>query len=331
MIKRYAKPLILFSTVVFAMLLISLFISSLDTAKSKKDFFFIAETGFSLLLPMVGVILLGQLIVRYLDKDPLLTKKILSDPLDILDNDKDELIKELTIKNQSLESWKLNYLNPLTSEEVSKESLEDQTKSLIDKHVMDLINQKYIPSSIEENKIKYLETNFDAQLSGVITQINNTSKNASINLVLGIGLSFFALIILYLTITYNGFSYRKALPAGYTSQYLLHITPRIALSIFMEILAFFFLRLYKNSHDQVKYYQNEKINIESKVLALQTAIMYDQDSINAVIVSLLSVERNFVLKKDETTVDLEKVKVLSTSNNDFMNSIAKVFSAIKSK
>ncbi|WP_315983120.1 hypothetical protein [Aliamphritea spongicola] len=79
----------------------------------------------------------------------------------------------------------------------------------------------------------------------------------------------------------------------------LPLLPRILLVIFLEIFAYFFLRLYKDGLSEIKYFQNELTNLESKLIALETSYLTKNlASINKSVESLLKTERNFVLEKD---------------------------------
>ena len=80
-----------------------------------------------------------------------------------------------------------------------------------------------------------------------------------------------------------------------------HTVLRVSIALFIQTFAYFFLRLYKTSLEDIKYYQNEITNIESRWLALATA-KDKPEFIKPAIDSLLKTERNFVLKKGESTL-----------------------------
>ena len=64
-------------------------------------------------------------------------------------------------------------------------------------------------------------------------------------------------------------------------------------------------------------------NIESKFIALQTAlILKDADATNVAIQGLAHTERNFVLKKGESTVDLERGKIDNQHLKDTLEAIS---------
>ena len=84
----------------------------------------------------------------------------------------------------------------------------------------------------------------------------------------------------------------------------------MSLAVFVQTFAYFFLRLYKTSLDDIKYYQNEITNIESKWLALN-AVMEEKDKalLKIIVDSLSKTERNFILKKGDSTLGLERERL----------------------
>jgi hypothetical protein len=80
---------------------------------------------------------------------------------------------------------------------------------------------------------------------------------------------------------------------------------RSLVSVTCNIFAFFFLSTYRRNLSEVRYFQNELTNVQAKLLALSLTTDSNMKSVRAEILRKLSeVERNFVLRKGETTVDL---------------------------
>ncbi len=68
--------------------------------------------------------------------------------------------------------------------------------------------------------------------------------------------------------------------------------------------------MYKRNLDEIRYLSNERTNIELKMVAYKTALYKDDHGLlKTVIEELTKTERNFILKKDETTVEVQKYKV----------------------
>jgi len=98
-----------------------------------------------------------------------------------------------------------------------------------------------------------------------------------------------------------------------------HYIPRLSVIVFAELFAYFFLRLYKSGLADIKYYQNELTNVELKISALKVALAAkDNELLKIVIGELAKVERNFILKKNETTVEIEKVKTENLNTKDWL-------------
>lgn len=90
---------------------------------------------------------------------------------------------------------------------------------------------------------------------------------------------------------------------------IVHWVTRLSLVSFVEIFAFFFLKMYKTELLSIQYYQDELTSIESRKIALLFSIIHDnKDDISKSIDCLVSIDRNFKMDVNQTTVDLEKLK-----------------------
>ncbi len=179
-----------------------------------------------------------------------------------------------------------------------------------------------------------LTKTFDETRSRLLNEMSNLSRRSNLNLAVGtmttllagIGLIY---IVLFQSLNFLGGGIPPtisdaALPWVVVSHYL----PRLAVIVFAEIFAYFFLRLYKASLPDLKYYQNEITNVEMRLAALKAAILFRQnDSLAAVIESLSKTERNFTLKAGETTADIEKLKQESIDPNGLASGIVALLKA----
>ena len=111
-----------------------------------------------------------------------------------------------------------------------------------------------------------------------------------------------------------------------------YFLPRTTFVVLIELFAFFFLNLYRVSLSEIKYFQNELTNIESRILAMDAALFLDDSKALGEIATALSrTERNFVLKKGESTVQLEQDKVDAESMNTHLQSISSALAKLSSK
>jgi hypothetical protein len=84
---------------------------------------------------------------------------------------------------------------------------------------------------------------------------------------------------------------------------------RISIVFLVEVFAFFFLKLYSQTLGELRHTHNEITNTEMKSSGLQVAIASaDKKSIAYAAQSAINTERNFVLDKGKTTIDLERYK-----------------------
>jgi hypothetical protein len=149
-------------------------------------------------------------------------------------------------------------------------------------------------------------------------------RSANLNLVIGT-------LTTFLAISGLGFEVFKAsMDFTDTVELLSHYIPRLSLVIFIEIFAFFFLKLYKANLNEIKYFNNEKTNIDFKIISLKTAIYEEnQDLIKLTIEELIKTERNFKLDKNQSTVELEIRKNENTNSKLFTDIIQKLTDKIK--
>jgi hypothetical protein len=154
-------------------------------------------------------------------------------------------------------------------------------------------------------------------------QIERLISNSNLNLIIGITTTALAIIIL-------GFSIFQDNKFESTVDLLAFFTPRISTVIFVEIFSFFFLKLYKNNLNEIKYFQNEITNLNFKISSLKTAIKTeDKVALTKIITTFSETERNFILKKDETTEKLESLKTENNQSSSFTKSIKELVEAIK--
>lgn len=103
---------------------------------------------------------------------------------------------------------------------------------------------------------------------------------------------------------------------------LLSSLPRLSLAIILEVFAFFFLRQYRNSLMEEKYFQNEVTNIECQQASIEGALMTaSSDLKDQIFKELASTERNRILDKDQTTVDLERMKSETKQSTDVLTKV----------
>ena len=149
----------------------------------------------------------------------------------------------------------------------------------------------------------------------VLQEISDLNRRGIVNLTIGGTTSVVAAAVLLISL----FDTAKSLDVLVLAPMLNYYIPRISIVVFVEIFAFFFLRLYRNNLSDIKYYQNEMTNLDSKYLALKTALSYeDEELVKLALTEILKTERNFILRKGETTISVESEKLQDAADRSFI-------------
>lgn len=172
--------------------------------------------------------------------------------------------------------------------------------------------QELVTTNIQRESVEQLFRSIADRLG---REVQDQAKRGNLNLILGIlttlaGLSVLGYSVFYAPITQS------------PNEILAYFVPRVSLVILIEVFAYFFLRLYKQSLSEIKYFQNEITNIESRQLAIQFAARHSESDLRLKIVEeLVKTERNFLLSKDQTTVELEREKLSRGTYSELLSSI----------
>tara|TARA_B100001250_G_scaffold405348_1_gene422701 strand:- start:113 stop:1048 length:936 start_codon:yes stop_codon:yes gene_type:complete len=210
-----------------------------------------------------------------------------------------------------------------TDEQKIESQINEKIDRITEKSLFKKVDDKYKDLLLEEKTYNLLEDEFSDIKYRIEREVSRLSRYGLINLMLGFITTFMA--IFFLAYSLNEFNE----PSYETSQFVYKFIPRLSLSILIELFSFFFLRMYRKNLEDLKYLNNEKTNVEMQLLSLKTAIVLkDNEAISKVIDKMSSTERNFVLKKDETTVETQKSRMDNDSNTQI---ISQFFDLLKQK
>lgn len=123
-------------------------------------------------------------------------------------------------------------------------------------------------------------------------EIDVLTRRSNINLVIGVITTLLAVgLLAYVVLS-------ETLSSNDVGMVLLHFLPRLSIVVFIETFSFFFLRLYRSGLNDIKYYQNELTNIETKHLVLESlvgGVILDQAK--EILTELAKTDRNNVVAK----------------------------------
>lgn len=209
----------------------------------------------------------------------------------------------------------------LTSEEAIKTIFENETQKLTNTIKESLGFDKLVQSS--KDIIMRLRR-----------EIADLRRRSNLNLALGMAITAGGLYLLWTTVSMIDASelLKQLASEGVDSNdkflknLVLPIIPRVALVIFIEVFAYFFLRLYRDCLSEIKYFQNELTNVESKLAAVEFSyVTNNPDGLKLAIEALSKTERNFILEKGQTTVELERAKSESELTRNVIKTIPVMF------
>lgn len=214
-----------------------------------------------------------------------------------------------------------------SSKKEIKKNVEDSIEelSLADQNVKEITNlvrdklenisaESYFNEFKQKVKIETIVENFEHKTKSIELrvqgEIRRLSKSGIINLSLGMMLSIGG--ILYLGSFVVNVQEFKTI-----EEMVVNTFPKTIFVLLIEVFAYFFLKLYKQNLDDIKYYQNELTNIESKNLAVQIAKQSNNHKLITLCVEeFLGTERNFILEKGQSTIEIEKERISSNNTNN---------------
>lgn len=144
------------------------------------------------------------------------------------------------------------------------------------------------------------------------------------NVSLGIGILFcvFGMVILWYSFFYNppqisgSFEWLDLFRA---------YVPRSTLVILIQIVGFFFLKLYRSTLSELRYTQNEITNVEMKLIALRASVANESENLSEILNGLVKTDRNHIIEKGQTTVEIEKQRVSSDFDKSLVSALVSIF------
>ncbi|TGL19780.1 hypothetical protein EHQ47_16925 [Leptospira bourretii] len=271
------------------------------------------------------------------NKDNILLDKITKNLLEKINYNRNET-RELKIKLEKV----LDGQNTI----VTKEIITEEDKKTIILKTIDNLEKNIIESVIKKHLNEMEKSQQEPRVNSEITdyllkpekrilsEIRNLSLRANFNLAIGMIITAAGLILLLNTVNILDTSenLKELSQKGdetnsiFLKNIFISFIPRFSLFVFIEVFAYFFLKLYKSGLDEIKYYQNELTNIQLKSISTVISLSSNQtEALRISLDSLSNTERNFILNKDQTTVSLEKAKTDTKIVNNLIKYIPKYF------
>jgi len=207
------------------------------------------------------------------------------------------------------------------------EGLGEQRNKLLNL-IISYTNVKRSHDEIQNDKHSDIFLVFEDMQTRLKDECNRLNKHAIINLFL----CFFIAFVLMSFIAYTSVFSTEINNSNTFQIFIIKFLPRIVAIISLLTMFLYFAKLYKTNIIDVKYYQNELTNIEIKQASLQIALINeDKDLINKVTYDMSIVDRNKVITKDQTTSEIERLKLENKVNKDYLNKVWELLTLTKNK
>lgn len=197
-------------------------------------------------------------------------------------------------------------------------------KSEASDNIIKDIEEKVESRIVHEEFLSQLDRQFKNTFDRLNNERSDLTRRGNLNLVLGIFTTIIGLSVL-------GYFVWKIQYQPNQHFYILEtFIPRLSLVILIELFAYFFLKLYKSSLFEIKYFQNEISNFEAKYVSLRLAYANKDKSVFDEVLKILArTERNYVLEKGQSTIDIEREKVEKEAVPKIIDSVSEVIKTIK--
>lgn len=166
---------------------------------------------------------------------------------------------------------------------------------------------------------------FESSERRIQNEINSLSRRANLNLIIGSLVAILGIAGLVGFILSSPTNNEGVEPV----MIIIHWVIRLSLISVVEVFAFFFLQIYKTELLSIKYYQDEMTSIESRKIALLFSVLQDNcEDVSKALSYIVSVDRNFKMDSNQTTVELEKLKTENSFIRSQMESMQEIFRGV---
>lgn len=162
-------------------------------------------------------------------------------------------------------------------------------------------------------------------ISRLANETISLARRANVNLVIGIATTIIGLTALSYFVLSHETTQQDA-----TSEFINYFIPRFTLVIFIQVFAFFFLKLYRATLDEIKFFQNEITNIEMISISLRASFEPEmQNAAPEILKAISKTERNYIIPKGQTTISLERDRNESAQMENMIKQFVELTKAMK--
>jgi len=266
--------------------------------------------------PAAALTAVAGYLLRYLDRAPAEYR---------FNSDLESLEKELRTRLKEVE---LKPVNQIVDDTSRQQIVDDLKQRLFDEATEEMLAD--ITASIETSRksnreYDLIQTERLRAIHRLMGAIDSLRARANVNLVFGIVMSVTGISIL-------GYTLSNQVDDATSWTFLSHYAPRIALVLVVELFSYFFLNLYRANLAETRYYHNEITNADARFTAMTIVhISGTPELYGDVVRSLLTTERNGILSKGQTTMELARASIEFDRTKDLTSSLISALSALAGK
>lgn len=208
------------------------------------------------------------------------------------------LIALLRSIDRSIEKGKLESVLSSEEREAVISKISETVESQLNDSLLSRIEEKYGLAIQNQKLSETAKKSLDSTVVRLKSYADKLQEKASVNLAWGIASTLTAILIL-------SFVLINASPPQEATQIVIvfYYTSRVLLVLLVQGISIFFLNLYKATLNNIMYINNEITNYEAKRDALVLSLNSGNiESSHSILLSLALTERNFALKKGETSI-----------------------------
>lgn len=181
----------------------------------------------------------------------------------------------------------------------------------VTQRIQDSANETFLDElrqKLRESEFAFtITTRSEETLRRIYREIDSLTRRGTLNLVLGVVTAVSGIVLLSYVVL------GEARPTATLTDFTTTFLPRLSIVTIIEVFAYFFLRLYKSSLNEIKYFQNEATNIEFHFTALLAALKHGSpELLKETIQAFLRTERNPLMSGDQRALTLEQEKLYAT-------------------
>jgi len=196
----------------------------------------------------------------------------------------------------------------ISSVDVDYTKLVDALRGHITTTLADELFTRFQKEATGTGALALVHATYNDSAARLRNEINALTRKGNYNLVIGMVTTGLAVILLVYMVLGSQVTFDSWLSMAS------HYIPRITTAAFIEIFAFFFLRLYKNSLAEIKYYQDELTTLSSNRVAYEASYGMKDEKLRAAAVARLIDEKGKMrvssTEKDQSFMDLKELNRL---------------------